>query len=158
MNLTAQECCQICKNHTKCTFAVFGSPAETPPCSCWLKEGVPAKAPNTHRYRKGATTCCPKGMACPAGKPPAPAPLAAGAGSCIPAPPHTIIGSGEWKTAQHPSPHAASAAACCDYCTANSKVGVAGQSTCKAFTYEPKEKGGAMCILKDNVETSRGGL
>ena len=78
--------------------------------------------------------------------------------SCVYNLTNTIIGSGEWKTAQHPSPHAASAAACCDYCTANSKVGVAGQATCKAFTYEPKEKGGAMCILKNNVETSRGGL
>ena len=79
-------------------------------------------------------------------------------GACIPGKKGEIIGSNEWKTAQHPSPHAASAGACCDWCTANSKVGVAGQKTCKAFTFEPQQKGGAQCILKDNVETSHGGL
>ena len=76
---------------------------------------------------------------------------------CHAAPHGTIVGKGIWKTATAPSPHAASAAACCAYCSANSKVGVAGQKACAAYTFEPAHKPAA-CYLKDNMETSHGGL
>jgi hypothetical protein len=76
-------------------------------------------------------------------------------GQCIPGPHGTIIGKGIWKTAKAPSPHAASAAACCAWCQANSKVGVAGQKACAAYTYEPHLKS---CYLKDNTITSPAGL
>jgi hypothetical protein len=84
--------------------------------------------------------------------------LAQAAAQCFPAPRGVVVGKNIWKRAQVPSPHAASAAACCDYCTSLSKVGVAGQTTCKAFTYEPAQAGGAACYLKDNIQTTRGGL
>ena len=86
----------------------------------------------------------------------APTPFA-DTGSCFPAPHGTVVGAGIWKQAQAPSPHASSAAACCDYCSSLSKAGVAGQDTCKAFTYEPALAGGS-CFLKDNLKTSHCGL
>ena len=84
--------------------------------------------------------------------------LGTAAFACIPAPRGTVVGAGIWKSATAPSPHAKSAEACCAYCTSLSKSGVAGQKTCQAFTYEPAQVGGAACYLKDNVETSHGGL
>ncbi len=70
VNLTRQECCDLCTQTKGCDFAVFGSPAESPPCSCWFKSGLATK--NRWGYRLGATTCCPSTMAggCPQGKPP----------------------------------------------------------------------------------------
>ena len=70
VNLTRQECCDMCAKTKGCDFAVFGSPAETPPCSCWFKSGLATK--NKWGYRPGATTCCPTSMAggCPQGLPP----------------------------------------------------------------------------------------
>jgi hypothetical protein len=73
VNLTRQECCDICKNHTiadtgeNCTFAVFGTPTEVVPRSCWLKTGDARK--EHFVYAKGATTCCPVGTVCPRAKP-----------------------------------------------------------------------------------------
>ena len=60
VNLTRQECCDLCTKTKGCDFAVFGSPAETPPCSCWFKSGLATK--NRWGYRPGATTCCPSTM------------------------------------------------------------------------------------------------
>ena len=37
VNLTRQQCCDICHNHSKCSFAVFGAAAEKIPRSCWLE-------------------------------------------------------------------------------------------------------------------------
>ena len=37
VNLTRQQCCDICHNHSNCNFAVFGTAAEKIPRSCWLK-------------------------------------------------------------------------------------------------------------------------
>lgn len=84
--------------------------------------------------------------------------VAPAAAKCFPGPHGTVIGKSIWKRATAPSPHAASVAACCAYCAANSKVGVAGQKACAAFTYEPTQSGGAACYLKDNAQTSHGGL
>ena len=71
VNLTAQQCCDICKRHANCTFAVFGKAGEHPPRSCWLKHGDPQHIGSLkHFYVAGATTCCPKGLVCPAAKPP----------------------------------------------------------------------------------------
>lgn len=68
VNLTKQQCCNICKRHADCTFAVFGTPTEKIPRSCWLKTG--AAQHDRYVYSKGATTCCPYGMVCPKAKPP----------------------------------------------------------------------------------------
>jgi hypothetical protein len=53
-NLTAQECCSICKHHPNCTFAVFGKAGEHPPRSCWLKHGLATR--NKHFYVPGTTS------------------------------------------------------------------------------------------------------
>ena len=72
VNLTREECCDLCARTPNCSFAVHGSSAETPPRSCWFKTGLATK--NRWGYRQGATTCCPVAMAsaggCPAGLPP----------------------------------------------------------------------------------------
>eukprot|EP01052_Picozoa_sp_SAG31_P056942 SAG31_NODE_16585_length_703_cov_1.081126_1_plen_147_part_00 len=67
VNLTRQECCDLCTKTKGCDFAVFGSPSETPPCSCWFKSGLATN--NRYGYRYGATTCCPLAMVggCPQG-------------------------------------------------------------------------------------------
>ena len=68
VNLTRQQCCDICHNHSKCTFAVHGTAAERIPRSCWLKAGDPKE--DLYAYKKGATVCCPIGRVCPQAKPP----------------------------------------------------------------------------------------
>jgi hypothetical protein len=68
VNLTRQECCDICKRHINCTFAVFGTPTEKIPRSCWLKTGDARK--DHYVFSKGVTTCCPVGTVCHQAKPP----------------------------------------------------------------------------------------
>lgn len=67
INLTRQECCDLCKKTAGCDFAVYGNPSEDPPCACWLKSGKATA--NVPGYKFGATTCCPDGWVCPQGIP-----------------------------------------------------------------------------------------
>ena len=71
VNLTRQQCCDICHNHSNCNFAVFGTAAEKIPRSCWLKADA---RKGRYVHRKGATVCCPVGIVCPQARPWGPGP------------------------------------------------------------------------------------
>jgi len=59
VDLTHQQCCQMCQDDPQCDFAVLAGPKMPVPGSCWLKSlGA------TPFNRPGDITCCPEGMSC----------------------------------------------------------------------------------------------